>query len=31
VLQRALATGPIHTGLLFTADGGVRWLSAGAP
>jgi len=26
VLEQALSTGPIRAGLLFTADGGVRWL-----
>jgi len=26
-LERALGTGPIRAGLLFTADGAVRWLS----
>ncbi len=29
VLERALGTGPIRAGLLFTADGAVRWLSPG--
>ena len=27
VLEGALGTGPIRAGLLFTADGAVRWLS----
>jgi ATP-dependent helicase/nuclease subunit A len=29
VLAQALGTGPIRAGLLFTADGAVRWLSSG--
>ena len=29
VLERGLGTGPIRAGLLFTADGVVRWLSSG--
>jgi ATP-dependent helicase/nuclease subunit A len=29
VLAQALRTGPILAGLLFTADGGIRWLSSG--
>jgi ATP-dependent helicase/nuclease subunit A len=28
-LQRALDVGPIRAGLLFTADGAIRWLSSG--
>jgi ATP-dependent helicase/nuclease subunit A len=31
VLEQALGIGPIRAGLLFTADGGVRWLSSGDP
>ncbi len=29
VLESGLGTGPIRAGLLFTADGAVRWLSSG--